>query len=627
MSLKTSITQLIQEYYKNRQIVQKKSQLRNLEVLQKEHVVVDIVGDDSKVRINPGNSLLCEVLLEECKRKLEFEEPTSIDSALSIVNAFEDVLKEENDLSNSNRPFRQLTDGLAGHLLTLLRSNGVDVMSHALKSMSTKSSDQFIDPFEQAFIYHLLNSEYGTEEIYQFCQSATESQNQYLIRSLLGEINNNHSELLVKLYTYGDSKTDLVLCEFQLRIIPRVFGLMPVEVFDKMITIISTHPDVGLRLLSQSNLSTEQTKTAIEHSERLINERQLGYQHSNLFYSIASGNVASFEQRKQVYALWYHLMTNADDKLRESIISDVGMVDKNEDEEMKFGILVNYLALTGNFKVVSDFFYQFKSPRFLYKMLSDAWQQTEGRKTHILKMFNDPIRHFFRSNPSESERWILEFFDPKYQLGTLPIDIIMLDHPDIFQVDLTKLEDEQVLLGAIHKFYYVTIQFDTLLPMLLELRNSKYPKVVESLQQHLAFLVIESYGEDLLNWIVNIIGNKEKKFLKPIREAVKADKKISEKKRSTRELNPYFNEKNNIEQYESLAHENRTQAMSEARNSPGFLASFFKNTIIIRGNSTQHGDCNSEVRPLGHIRSAVSVDSRIYKNPDLLEFQMRNIDK
>lgn len=627
MTLSNSIEELLQYFYQNRQIVVDKSSVKNVTELVDAGVLIELKDDNSKVRINTGHGLLCKNLYEECKSRFKFKNPKDIKDVFAIINDFENSLQKEYNLQQYNRPFRLITDGLGAYLLNILKSDGINVLSIAQHSLSTKSSDQLIDPFEQVFIFHLLNYDYAVDEIYHICQKASQSQNQYLIRNLTGEIFKSHQELLVKLYNYGDGIPELTLCEFQLRIIPAVFDLMPDRIFDKLIVIVSQNPEFGLKLLSESKLSSEQINIAIEISEGLIACKEFGFQLSRLFYSIVSGKSAKINQRNHVYSQWHRLMNDADEKLRASMILEIGLIDNEEDEEQKFGLLINYLALTNDFNVVGNFFYQFKSPKYLYKLLSDIWLKVEGRKSHILKMFKTPIIHFLRSNPVESEGLILEFFNPKYQLGTLPIDIIMLDYPSRFNVDLTKIKDEQVLIGVIHKFYYVTFEFDKLLPTLLNLRYSKYPKVIESLQALLTQLVIESYGEILLNWITDLIGKKEIAFLKPIRQAVVADKNISMKKKSTRELNPYYNEKNNIEQYENLAHENRTQIMSEARNGSGFLTSISKKTTIIRGNSWQHGNCNSEVRPLGHIKSEMTLDSRIYKDPDLLEFQMRNIDK
>lgn len=347
----------------------------------------------------------------------------------------------------------------------------------------------------------------------------------------------------------------------------------------------------------------------------------------NLFYFLVGNENATSEQRVKVYNLWGQLLKNADDNLSLQIVNSISLVDKEDDEFIRFNLLIQFLNKTGNFAILKNFFYQFKNPQFVYKLLADQYQLAKGRKSHIVRGLSQPIQHFFRTKPEESEMCILELFDPKYNLNTLPIEVMMLQLSNVFNVDLLKIKAEKTQLAAIKKFFYVTHDFEKLLPSLLTLWKSNFPEVVKSLQTHLSVLAYESYGQSMIDWIKPVFkGKGSKSFLKPITEAAKAHEEEIKNKFSIKDVNPMYHEKNMYELYAGLAHESQTKAMQESRNDPGFLMSMFKNSIIVRGNSCRVGGCGSKIVPLGTVSVSSTIDTRMYKNPELFEFSQRNIE-
>lgn len=83
------------------------------------------------------------------------------------------------------------------------------------------------------------------------------------------------------------------------------------------------------------------------------------------------------------------------------------------------------------------------------------------------------------------------------------------DNP--MQIDLLKLKTEEDQILAITMICKFPHSFDKLLPILIQLKDSKFPKVIENLQMQLSVLVYECYNETLIEWLENLIPKSRKK--------------------------------------------------------------------------------------------------------------------
>lgn len=623
---KEETRKLILQYFLDRQQIIDLDKVSEIKLLLKLQVVLPDQNDQTKIVINPTSTLLQKEILDYCKTKISYKEPQTIEDVSEIVNSFIQALRGELHL---NHYFRPVLDGFYGFLLTKLKDNQVDVFSYAYEKIESDTVDRLTDEFDQGFIFHLLTADYSIEEIYKFGQVCALSKNHYIFRNLLPEIVKYSDSLAYDLYKYGNENDDLEQCEFQLNLIPKIFESYPNELFKKIYVIIDKNLQNGVRLLAFSKLSNAQIDLALKTAQEHIEDQSIGQHLNNLFYFTVINNNSSSEQRLEAYKLWGELMKISEDKLCASILSSVGFIDNEEEEPLRFELLLHYLNRTNDFNGINNFFYQFKNPAYLFKLISDLYQSRppNERKLNIARLFSNPLNHFFRTAPGETEKWILEFFDPTYRLNTLPIDIMMLP-TEVFHVDLLKIQDERIEFGAIKKFFYIPNDFEKLLPTLVALRKSAYPTVVQSLQYHLAELTYESYGNSMLEWLKPIIGKEKgaKAFLKPIKDAAEIREFEMNEKFAIKDLNPGYHERDLLELYTAVAHESQTKAMRAARNNPGFLSSHFKNTVIVRGNSAKMGGCDRDVTPLGTVSVGMTLDSRMYKNPDLYEFNLKNVE-
>lgn len=601
-------------------------ELKNIDLLIELGVILEDSSNINQVFTNLKSVKFYECLLNYYKPRANYIQPTSISDITKIIDQFETLIKKEFN-ENQNRPSRKILEGLYGFLLGRLKSTGFDVYSYAFERVKSDKADRFLDYFDNGFIYHLTSSDYSLEQVYCLCQISTQSENSSIYRNLIQELFNQSNDLAYKLFKFGTSKEEHEQSEFQIRIILKLYNSCTEEIFKEINKLLTQNSNIGIRLLAFCKLKKEHIQKAIDTASNYVDNSFLNEQLNNLLYNIAGSKNASLKQRNHAYTLWVRLLDNSDVEFSFKIIHLVSLIGEEEDEPYKFNMLIAYLNKTKNFSIINSFFYQFKSSSYLFKLLSDIYQNTPGRKSFLAQSYSKPIMHFYRTNPEETENCILELFNPKYNLKTLPIDIMMISHSSVFQIDLLKLSTVEIQLAAIQKICLTTLNFDKILPILIVLRKSPFLKVRESLKGHLSILAHEVYGIKLIEWIKDIIG-KEKNvhsFLKPIKHAAELHEKFRIKKFEINDLNPYYQEKKLMEYYFALSHENQTKLMQESRNDPSFLTSHFKNSSIVRGNSFRHGNSESEVFPLGSVSASTLIDSRIYKNPDLLEFQLNNI--
>lgn len=252
-----------------------------------------------------------------------------------------------------------------------------------------------------------------------------------------------------------------------------------------------------------------------------------------------------------------------------------------------------------------------------------------GWQRGSINRFESSIFHFWNNDTQETEKHILELFRPEDKFGMLPVEIIMTGSFGALPIDLLKLKTKQQQAKAIEAITLFPHTFDRLLPLVLPLRQSPHPEVVKFLQIKLSELIYDAYHKSLLDDIENLLNDSkdDKSFIKPLKVTLKHYETIVSKKKSINDLNPYENERDLMDLYYSLEHENRAKMMQDMNENPkGFLAAVGKSTIIVRGNSWKQ-ELEDKVMPLGKVESSFILDARLFKNPDLQEYILNTYDK
>ena len=98
---------------------------------------------------------------------------------------------------------------------------------------------------------------------------------------------------------------------------------------------------------------------------------------------------------------------------------------------------------------------------------------------------------------------------------------------------------------------------------------------------------------------------------------------LKEQKESINDLNPQENERDLMDLYYRLEHEENAKMMNRVQQGKGTFMEMVKNVIIVRGNSIKYDE--KEPSPLTTIKTSMLVDSDSYKNPDLFEHNLNTL--
>jgi len=293
-------------------------------------------------------------------------------------------------------------------------------------------------------------------------------------------------------------------------------------------------------------------------------------------------------------------------------------------EAKKYELLIVYLGKTSNYNIIKDFFWHFNDPKYVFHLLQNVYKVKWVRNS--ISIFEDSILHFWSVSRDATEKYILKMFDPKFKFGLLPVEVIMCGYGSPLQINLLELKTKNEQEKAIDCFCLYPHSFDRLLPILLELRKSKFRAVKQKLESRLGLLIIESYHGLLYDAVSNLLSKSkaDKMFLERLKKPLNLYENIKNLKNKVNDLNPFMNEKDLFNYYIELEKEIHSKMMNEMGKS-SFLREITKNTIIVRGNSWKFP--NKEVMPLAHIKSEHWIDKRAYLNPDLFELTLNNFDK
>lgn len=329
----------------------------------------------------------------------------------------------------------------------------------------------------------------------------------------------------------------------------------------------------------------------------------------------------SSEIKKKCFEEIIELLKSEDHKIANAVFHNVQYNLDNHEHE-KYSLLHIYLNNTKNFNVIKGFFYNSKDPKYLFDILIRNYDVSGFRGS--IDLFKNSLNHFLDINKEETEEQILDLFNfRKYSL--LAVKIILSDRSGVYRVDLLKLSKQEAQLFAIDSICNYPHSIDDLLPLLLKLKESNFKEVKDYLQTKLAELIFEVYHESLLDLIKKNLTNskKDKDFLISLQKALDEYSKMRESKATIKDLDPRENERNLMDLYYRLEHENQAKMMKNSDKDENSFLSMMKNLTIVRGRAWKNDD-SEDILPLGLIESSMMIDIRAYKNPTVYEQNLEN---
>lgn len=619
MEINDSISELLVYHYQHHKNFYVRSEILAVESLLANNILFS--NSDGTVSVNFQSMALNEVLLSHAEKVLKKPIPSNISDAFAYVNEFKETLKTYDSKAPINA-YSELMRGLRAYVLNKLNS-GTSSFEFLLELLpSPLKRPNHLLRFEDAYFYYLESEPYSEDLIFKSCVCVFENNRQntnYTFR-FLSNLGEKNKDVALKTYNYGLQNDIVKYPGLAPNILIGLYNSGYDEAFSLAVELITIDVFEGLKAFAGFKLSTpndvEKVSSIIDSIDGLpnvINSK------TYLVCKLIQNDLCPMNIREKGFNQILDYLRSENHEVANAVFENVQYAIDDYEEE-KFEMLNVYLANTKNFDVINDFFYNFKNPKYLFTILVNAYN-VNGIKMSMDR-FDNAIQHFWSTSPQETEELILDLFEDK-RFGYLAVKIMLSGHGLPLPVQVEKLTDENFQRNAAECLCDYPHSIENLIPVVLPLRNSKFASVRKFLQDKLAFLIFKTYHESLYRIIENhLSATTDKKFLSALKKALDGYKEMSKFKSSIKDLDPNENERNLMDLYYRLEHENKAQMMKDTKKT-GFM-SMLRDVTVVRAKAFKSDD-QEQIVPLQLITSSVLVNGDAYKNPIAFEQKLENI--
>lgn len=595
----------------------------NLDFYTEYKLIVPLEKEPKRFIINFDSKLLYDELLKIAEAELNKELPSEIELALVFVDNFEQNIKEKHPLFDSNQNFATYKKHFKTFIINKFEYNLIDEYYNVIlknKKIDRKKKDDFIEVFFKYLEVYNPNEEAILISCSKYYKSEKYPSN--YIFNILGNIAKTNHFVAKKLVDYIFCKKENDYENFLPVLLINLFNTNYKEAFDITISKIKSNPIIALKALCGFSYTdaNQINQVFIDLHQLEIDSVDYANLKSQLLCNIITNENTDVALKKKSFKEIVELLKSENHDFSHSTFTNVQYCLSDFENE-KYNLLNIYLNNTKNFLVLKDFFHNFKNPIFLFHLLTSNKNITGFRGS--IDIFENAINHFYDVSREQFEDELLNLFSYR-QYSLLALKIILSHRSIIFNIDLSKL-DKEAQMNAIDSICIFPHSIDELIPMLLKIRKSKIEESKEHLNRKLSELIFEVYHESLLELIKNKItkSKSDKKFLEPLQKKLDDYNNIKTLKKSIKDLDPTVNERNLMELYYRLEHENQGQMMKNGNNDSNSFLNMTKTMVVVRGRAFKSED-SVVVTPLGLFKSSIMIDNRAYKNTNNFEQNLEN---
>lgn len=615
--LQNIINNLIDYYLRSNSTGFNKIEVNGAEVLLRNKVLLSVEND--RVEINFKSLVLGEYLLNSSE--IEINDKVDINEIFNSIDNYYKKIKTDNPKFNFVNAYSLISENLSFFILYNIHTSGKDDVIKIFKNqIKISDSKSFSHSKKNAFFNSLPFLIKDSNEIYNTLLSLDSKDYSYYLNNYCLNLAKTKPEIAYKVSKlYRQDRKNVDYLESLL------VGLY-LNSYLKSFKIISDIKNENLMLFYSIAIRLRfKTKKHLEVILNSLNkldfiDKNIGNKQALLISNLIEDPICT---DVQIESLWLKLKDFVEgDNFEISGYIMFNLIDYIEGfEDRKYKLLFLYIPKSKNFKVLNKYFNNFSNTFYLIDWIIKF---TENIGIPNIKHYETAIRNLWNIDKENLEADILNFFNFGNKFGTIALKIMFCGYNNPLEVNFNKIETKEAQFNAIQCICKFPHSIDKLLPYLLIFRNSVHKEVVQFLQINLSRLILEAYGPNLLNMVNNAIEiRKNDKFLTPLNKTIKEYERIELAKKSINDCNPFLNERSLIDLYYRLEQEETTKMMDKA-NKTGPITSMFKTQAIVRGNSWKIND-DRDVTPLGHFESEITIDIRAYKDPDLYEFNLKQI--
>lgn len=314
--------------------------------------------------------------------------------------------------------------------------------------------------------------------------------------------------------------------------------------------------------------------------------------------------------------------------IKKATLWELHFVDGHDEEVFKIVDSLNENALDENlYEVVNEVLRKFENQKYFFQFLRRYSEK------NIMKLesrrFEFPISKFKSDNPTDFSKYLIELLIDD-EGGIRYIGKRILSHLMVVIHGNYKFEWDIQNLTALEQYkLWVSVLSDSLepkysFPLLLPLRKSKYPFVVEAFICKLEEL-IESYTSSVVSVLkehLDITDIEDKKLLERIELKYEEFKKYWEKKVKVKELNPLYTQSKLYEIFQERYGESLSSTIEDSVEDKSPLLSLMTTITLAKGGGWKH-EQGGQVSQLATIHTSFLFPREYYIRPERFDFENR----
>lgn len=579
-------------------------------------------------QINTLSDIFIDAVIAVAEEDLQIDFPSNILDCIVFISNYESWLK--NSFSDNNyNAFEFLIEPFKIWSLVKLHKENKDnlIVFYKAHNENESSTNHELWRFEEYFFKALFYLNIKTEEIWQVLTSANKKDQEQTINHQKSEFalklaDVNYDQAL-QLYQYGKKNNlnnDAVLLAL---LLAGLYNNGYKKAVNEAKAIFESNQEIAIVFWGAINNRSSRSIDYIigiwckVDKENIETVNQYIFTLQKLLTPPISEN-----QADQIFQIYFELLNLQNESITNGV-SRILCWFIHDYEKQRYDLLraaLNQKLVNGNF--INDYFQNFKSPRYFFDFFAITYSKLKS-KTKV-DLFENGFCHFVNSTYEQTEKEILELLcDENFHLRTGIIKL-WINSRQRRQLNLLLLDSEVKQLRAIEALVAFPFGINKIMPSLLILRNSPFENVKKFLQYSLGILIFDAYQQYAVQLIENSLDNtnEDKQFMKPLRQYLTEFEKVQEVKNAIKDLNPRANEKHYLQLYYKLEGEQHAKSVNDIDKDEGSLLFQLggKSVNIVRGNAWKIEE--REVAALGKFETSISVDSRMFKNPDQFEINL-----
>lgn len=575
--------------------------------------------DEQKVKINLKSDLFYEILLEYIENKSGRKLPLAVKEAFAWVEKFEEVQKAEHEYGNIINAYSEVIGPFKSYLLYLFHVRNKIEIGDFTKSLTDKEKWNY----EEHILDVLLRVPKATDELYYILSLIHIYKKQGRITGFCYDLGLIRLKDAQSLYVYTRDRKNKDDFYIQANLLRGIFEHEPEWVLKEISVLLPGQALLAGFVLGRLGYKNEAyIHEGIKLAESIgLDDKEARLQLPYFYKTIIENPYSSAMMKMRGFVKMRKLFSDGEESLRNSVFHICSMMEGFEQERYLL-LIKTFIGKSKNYyKQIGKYFRTFKSGDYFFNLFIHlCWIRYKNKLGDMIdvSVFEEALAHFWNKDRIHTEKHLLELISHDLPcLRIAAVSLIRSKYLGFYEVDLAQLDTELKQLRALEVlFYNCYFDLESFLPLILALRVSPFPKVVEYMQQKLGKLVFESYHDYVYEKIAALV--KDEAFLGPVKRSLDAYHEMRKMKTTINDLNPAKNERDLMDLYYKLEHEEHQKMMYQVRDGGNSFSSIAKQVIIVRGNSWKIGD--NPVSLLGKVERSFVLDQKMFKDPDLFDY-------